>query len=110
MRIVMMNPRLRCAVRRRHSTVLVIEEFGHQIELVFTSLKSLDSFGEHTAAAVDRLLEGKPGEEYWNPSVRDRRPESSELDSLHREDWLETPEFSRRRAVVVRTKPKMDGM
>lgn len=98
----MMNPRLRCAVRRRHSTVIVLEEYGHQIELIFTSLGALEALADDAQGAVDLVLEQGPGSEWWNPKVPQHRRRGPDLDLLHEEQLLETPEFLRRRTVAVR--------
>ena len=103
MRVVMLNPRLRCGIRRRHSTVLVLEEFGHQIELVFTSMKALEYLTDAVDECAEKLVNGQAGEEWWNPRVpADRRRPPEPLDLLHEESLLETPEFVRRRTVAVR--------
>lgn len=104
MRVVMMNPRLRCVIKRRHSTLLVLEEYGHQIELLFTSLGALDQLADSVEESLEKAMPAPPGFEWWNPRIPEARRRKSEygLDLLREEELLETPEFVRRRAVAVR--------
>jgi hypothetical protein len=99
----MMNPRLRCGIKRRHSTVFVLEEYGHQIELIFTSMRALEQLADSVDECAETLMAAAPATEWWNPRVpADRRRPPEHLDLLHEESLLETPEFVRRRAVAVR--------
>ena len=104
MRVVMMNPRLRCVVRRRHSTLLVLEEFGQQIELLFTSLGALEQLETSVAESLSQALVADAGFEWWNPRIPDARRKRPDpvLDLLREEELIETPEFVRRQNVAVR--------
>lgn len=102
MRIVLLNPFLGSAVRRRHTTIIALRERGQEIELLFTSLKAMSVLAKQISEAVSEMLEGGEGSEWINPSLAARsraRDESSDL--LYDAGLLERPEFMRRRSAPV---------
>lgn len=96
MRIVMMNPIVASVLRRRHTTLFILRERGQEIELLFSSLKALSFFADHTREAIDKALAGQEGTEWENPSIRLRRRIRDEAsDLLYEARLLERPDFMR---------------
>ena len=97
MRIIMTNPKVAAVYRRRHTTVVVLQERGYEIELLYTSLAALDALAEDMAAGVDAALDGQAGTEWHNPKCAVRTRRSDEIsDLLYDAGLLERPAFMRR--------------
>jgi hypothetical protein len=108
MRIVMTNPRVAAVHRRCHTTVVVLQERGYEIELLYTSLAALDALAEDMAAGVDAALDGQAGTEWHNPKCAVRTRRSDEIsDLLYDAGLLERPAFMRRSKSV--STPRGEG-
>lgn len=101
MRIVLLNPFLGSAVRRRHTTLISLRERGQEIELLFTSLRAMSALAKQLSEAVSEMLDGGEGAEWINPSVAVRRRARDEAsDLLYDAGLLDRPGFMRRRPVI----------
>lgn len=108
MRIVLLNPCVSYAGRRRHTTLVCLREHGQDVELLFTSLKALAALRDQAQEAITAMLEGREGSAWENPSIATRRRAYDEAsDLLYDAGLLERPEFMRRPVVqrIVRRAP-----